>query len=89
MNTRLVLNHSYEEASRKFGVEEDLKDLFAEQIPGLAGDSTAYPRCNTADFLTSPTSTKPSTPKPSATKTPTRSAPSSPASRTCSSTRRY
>jgi hypothetical protein len=28
-----------------------LKDFFAKQIPGLAGDTTAYPRCTTLEFL--------------------------------------
>lgn len=28
-----------------------LRDFFAEQIPGLVGDTTAYPRCTTAEFL--------------------------------------
>jgi hypothetical protein len=28
-----------------------LRDLFLEQVPGLAGDTTAYPRCTTAEFL--------------------------------------
>ncbi len=32
----------------------ELKDAFAEQIVGLVGDSTAVPRCSTADFKTSP-----------------------------------
>ncbi|HET8862916.1 MAG TPA: hypothetical protein VFM94_06685 [Solirubrobacterales bacterium] len=28
-----------------------LRDLFIAQIPGLAGDTTAYPRCTTLEFL--------------------------------------
>ncbi len=28
-----------------------LRDLLVEQVPGLAGDTTAYPRCTTAEFL--------------------------------------
>jgi hypothetical protein len=28
-----------------------LRNLFFEQIPGLVGDTTAYPRCSTLDFL--------------------------------------
>jgi len=28
-----------------------LKDIFLEQIPGLVGDTTAYPRCSTVEFL--------------------------------------
>jgi hypothetical protein len=28
-----------------------LRDIFVEQAPGLAGDTTAYPSCTTAEFL--------------------------------------
>ena len=28
-----------------------LKDIFVEQIPGLVGDTTAYPRCTTVEYL--------------------------------------
>jgi hypothetical protein len=34
-------------------VNEQLKDIIIEQIAGLSGDATAYPRCSTADLLTS------------------------------------
>ena len=33
--------------------EEDIKDLFIEQVPGFVGDSTSIPRCSNADFLKS------------------------------------
>jgi hypothetical protein len=31
--------------------EGRLRDAFFEQVPGLLGDTTAYPRCETLDFL--------------------------------------
>ena len=31
--------------------EGRLRDLLLEQVPGLVGDTTAYPRCSTLDFL--------------------------------------
>jgi hypothetical protein len=31
--------------------EGRLRDLFVEQVPGLVGDTTAYPRCTTLAFL--------------------------------------
>jgi hypothetical protein len=31
--------------------EGRLKDFFLEQVPGLVGDTTAYPRCTNAQFL--------------------------------------
>ena len=33
--------------------DEVMTDLLIEQVPGLVGDTTAIPRCSTADFLTS------------------------------------
>ncbi|HEU4907166.1 MAG TPA: hypothetical protein VFT19_13780 [Solirubrobacterales bacterium] len=32
--------------------EGRIKDAFIAQVPGLAGDATAYPRCSTVDFAT-------------------------------------
>ena len=43
-----------------------LKDVFVEQITGLVGDTTAYPRCSTVDFVTH---------SPAVTPTPARSTP--------------
>ena len=54
MNTRLIFNHSFDPETLEYDTSEDLKDFFGEQIAGLAGDSTAYERCSTADFLTNP-----------------------------------
>jgi hypothetical protein len=43
--------NSSENGSGEFLADGDIKDLIAEQIAGLSGDTTAYPQCSTADFL--------------------------------------
>ena len=54
MNTHLVFKHSFDPVKVTYDTAEDLKDFFGAQVAGLAGDQTAYPRCQTADFLTNP-----------------------------------
>jgi hypothetical protein len=45
---------NYSEETGKPVPEGRLKDLIIKQIAGLVGDTTAYPRCSTVDFLTHP-----------------------------------
>jgi len=45
----LALNYSGE--SFEWSPDEQVKNLFLEQIAGFTGDTTAVPRCSTADFL--------------------------------------
>jgi len=53
LTTSFKLNYS-EIAPFSFDTDGDLKDLIAQQVAGLGGDSTAIPRCSTSEFLAQP-----------------------------------
>ena len=44
---------NFSEEGGKAVTEGRFKDLILQQVPGVVGDTTAYPRCSTVDFLTS------------------------------------
>jgi hypothetical protein len=58
MTTSFRINFS-EEGGKTFP-DGRLRDAFVEQIAGFVGDTTAYPRCNAADFLIPPNEQCPS-----------------------------
>jgi hypothetical protein len=47
----ISLGANFTGAGEEAVTEGRLKDIFFEQIPGLVGDTTAYPRCTNAQFL--------------------------------------
>ncbi|HEU4905088.1 MAG TPA: hypothetical protein VFT19_03100 [Solirubrobacterales bacterium] len=51
MTTSFGVNHRTGEGDAPF-TEGRVRDVFLAQVAGLAGDTTAYPRCSTLDFVT-------------------------------------